>query len=245
MPEERERPGSLLVAVGYLALGLGLTFEGLSRLRQGDGSPRLPGVGSLGRAPSRGKPDDGMHLSKIVEKEVHSIDERVELIRKLIRAGGKDPEVKVQAFKATNRKNNDGSWEIAEKDQKGEVLALFKYVRAKVRYTNDALRADQFVTAKKTLRLGAGDCDDMCVTLGSLLEAIGFPVKIRVVQTTGSATWNHVYLLVGLPKAAPTRWIPLDASMAKPAGWEAPGAEQVARTGRASGIVLKVRDYSV
>lgn len=234
---------NLLIALGYLGLGLGLTLEGFARLRSGEGGAIIPGVNGLGKMNIPNS--TGTKLSKIIEKDVRTIDERVDLIRKLIKQGGKDPEVKEQAIKVTNRRRSNGDWEIREKDQKGEVLALFKYVRSKVRYTNDALRADQFVTARKTLRLGGGDCDDLTIALGSLLEGIGFPVKIRVIQTTGSPTWNHVYLLVGLPKTAPKAWVPLDASMDKNAGWEAPGATQCARTGRASGMVLKVRDYTI
>jgi hypothetical protein len=41
-------------------------------------------------------------------------------------------------------------------------------------------------------------------------------------QTKGSPTWSHILVLVGLPPSNPTGWLPLDASMAQPAGWYPP-----------------------
>ena len=40
-------------------------------------------------------------------------------------------------------------------------------------------------------------------------------------------------------------WIPLDASMDKSAGWEAPGADEAERTGQPSGIVTRTRSFLV
>ena len=84
-------------------------------------------------------------------------------------------------------------------------------------------------------------------------------VRLRVVAANGKASWSHIYLLTGLPPDNPTEWMPLDPSMPeKPAGWEAPGAETVARSGRRAsdgralgtgqspaGIISRVLDYSV
>jgi hypothetical protein len=55
-------------------------------------------------------------------------------------------------------------------------------------------------------------------------------VRSRIVQTKGSSTWNHIYLVVRINGA----WMPLDASVDKPAGWEVPSA-----------MVLKQQDFDV
>lgn len=89
------------------------------------------------------------------------------------------------------------------------------------------------------------NCDEGSVLLGSMILAIGGQVKLRVIQAKGASTWSHVYLLVGLPPGAPTRWVPLDWSVRKPAGWEVEGAEQCRRTGKPAGMVVKVRDFDV
>ena len=91
------------------------------------------------------------------------------------------------------------------------------------------------------------NCDDGTILLGALLRAVGYPVKARVIQDNGSSTWSHIYLLVGVPPTGPKKWVPLDWSVYpfRPAGWEAPGAKQVALTGEPAGIVVKVKDFNV
>lgn len=41
---------------------------------------------------------------------------------------------------------------------------------------------------------GQGDCDDMTLFAASLLNALGFPVKIVAVKINGSSNYNHVLL---------------------------------------------------
>lgn len=69
------------------------------------------------------------------------------------------------------------------------------------------------------------NCDDKgAITLGALLLAAGYPIRLRVIQTVDSPDWNHIYLLVLLPPGGgpDSRWVPLDATVQRPAGWEAP-----------------------
>jgi transglutaminase-like putative cysteine protease len=92
-----------------------------------------------------------------------------------------------------------------------------------VRYVRDHLEKDTFVAPNKTMKLRGGDCDDQTSYLGALLRSVGYPVKLRIVQARSASTWSHIYLLVGLPPTEPTKWVPLDATMAqKGPGWEAP-----------------------
>lgn len=79
------------------------------------------------------------------------------------------------------------------------------------------------------------NCDDYVVVLGSLLQAVGYPVRLRVVQTKDSDDWDHIYLLVRIPPMGNGgRWHPLDASVDKQAGWEVPRDR-----------IAKIRDYEV
>jgi hypothetical protein len=77
-------------------------------------------------------------------------------------------------------------------------------------------------------------CDDYTITMGAALQSIGYPVKLRIVQTKGSQDFNHIFLLAGLPPRAPTKWIPLDASVDKPAGWHPPHR-----------MLARIKDYDV
>ena len=89
-------------------------------------------------------------------------------------------------------------------------------------------------------------CDDFVVILGALLRSIGYPVKLRIMQAKGADSWSHIYMLVGSPPTNPTRWTALDASVESAVpGWQAPGAEECAKTGKPAGMTVKVKDYDV
>jgi hypothetical protein len=70
--------------------------------------------------------------------------------------------------------------------------------------------------------------------MGSALQSIGYPIKLRIVQTKGAPDFNHIFMLAGLPPRAPTKWVPLDASVNKPAGWHPPHK-----------MLSKIKDYDV
>lgn len=69
------------------------------------------------------------------------------------------------------------------------------------------------------------NCDDMTSLLGALLRSVGHQVRSRIVQTKGATQWNHIYLVVKIGN----QWKPLDASVAKPAGWEVPPEMVIAK----------------
>ncbi len=99
---------------------------------------------------------------------------------------------------------------------------VFRNLRRDVRYTSDIAGVDTYQKPSHTLSLRSADCDDYttlaCATLGS----VGIPCRFKVIRTKGAKDWNHIYAEAGLPRQNPTRWIPLDASVNMPFGWEAP-----------------------
>ena len=72
-------------------------------------------------------------------------------------------------------------------------------------------------SAIRMLDLRAGDCDDMAILLGAMLEAIGHPVRLVLTgpDPLRQDLFTHIYLEV-FHKG---RWIPLDATMPYPMGW--------------------------
>jgi transglutaminase-like putative cysteine protease len=163
---------------------------------------------------------------KATKVEVHSLEERIKYISEHIREGREDPDVREFVMQVVNEKCGD-KWCVGEKDNDAEIIAVFDAVRKTVRYVRDPVSADTYSAPKHTLRLHGGDCDDYSVLLGAALGAIGYPVKLRVIWSKGSEDWNHIYVLVGLPPEHPDKWVPLDASVDKPAGWEVPSSEVV------------------
>jgi len=152
---------------------------------------------TLGLAP------DGTYVETV---EVGDIDERIGLLKQIIRESIADPAIKKRA--ATLVRGTD------EK----EIQAVFSFIKNNVKFREED--GERFQDSRASLALGYGDCDDM-VTLGaSLMYHLGFPLKIRVVGTTGDMDFSHVYLKVGLPKRRPSKWISFDPSVDRPLGWD-------------------------
>lgn len=136
------------------------------------------------------------------------------LMGDLVREGAKDFYVRQKAIEIFRCAR------VPAKDRLGEVTALFRWVQRNVRYTRDIFQVELLHTARRTLELRAGDCDDMAILLGALLVSTGHPVRLVLAGFRPSKPhlYSHVYLeaLVG------RSWLPLDPTMHYPAGWAPP-----------------------
>jgi hypothetical protein len=132
-------------------------------------------------------------------------------VQALIRQGVKDFYVRQKAIDILFEKG------IRAKDYLGEIKALFEWVQQNVRYTKDPFRLEVLHSARRILELKAGDCDDMTILLGAMLESIGHPIRLVIVGPTPLRPdlFSHIYLEVYYKG----RWIPLDATMPFPMGW--------------------------
>ena len=135
----------------------------------------------------------------------------VEHVQGLIRAGAKDFYVRQKAIDILLEKH------VKPKDYLAEIKALFEWVQRHIRYTKDTFQVEVLHSAKRMLELRAGDCDDMAILLGAMLEAIGHPVRLVLSGSNPlrQDLFTHIYLEV-FHKG---RWIPLDATMPHPMGW--------------------------
>jgi hypothetical protein len=135
----------------------------------------------------------------------------LEHVKALIRKGVKDFYVRQKAIDILLEQ------EIKPKDYRGEIKALFEWVQHNVRYTKDPFRVEVLHSARRMLELRAGDCDDMTILLGAMLEAIGHPIRLVVTgpDPRQPKLFSHIYLEV----YHKGRWIPLDATMPYPMGW--------------------------
>ena len=204
--------------LGRILLGFDLLKTGLGGLA-GAGDALL---GDVETSPSRdGKP------YKVTRAAVRSIDERVQYIIGVARRGKRDPAVQQTVASILNRKCGFGQWCIKEKDEAGEVRAVFAFVRSKMRYMKDPRGVDVFRSPRRSATsverggFAGGDCDDFTAALCAYLEAAGYHTKMRVmaIKPDGPRSFSHIIALVGLPARKPSKWVPLDASVDKPAGW--------------------------
>jgi transglutaminase-like putative cysteine protease len=135
----------------------------------------------------------------------------VEHMQALIRQGAKDFYVRQKAIDILLAQG------VKPKDYLGEIRALFQWVQRNVRYTKDTFRVEVLHSARRLLELRAGDCDDLSILLGSMLESIGHPVRVVLIgrDPRRPRLFSHVYLEANHKG----RWIPLDATMPYPMGW--------------------------
>jgi hypothetical protein len=111
--------------------------------------------------------------------------------------GAKDFDVRQTAIGILRRRD------VRPKDYLGEIKALFEWVQRHVRYTRDPFRVG---AAFGTAHAGApaGDCDDMSILLGGMLEISAIPCGWwSRVESRHARRLHHIYIEV----LCPGRWI--------------------------------------
>lgn len=220
--------GALLTAGGIKLLADGFKDDGTSNTLDRVSRPRGRATNLL---PPPMRPAARQLGMAMRERVVRNIGDKIRELRRLARVdqhrdaeGQKRAASLRQVVMSILSRKCGGAWCVPEKNWKQEVVAIFSAVRAQVRYMRDIRNKDTFQHPLYTWQHRAGDCDDYGILLAALFTLAGYPVKFRVVKTKEASDWDHIYVVVGLPPRSPTQWMPLDASVSKPAGWEAPDA---------------------
>ncbi len=118
---------------------------------------------------------------------------------------------------------------VPERDQRGEVDAIHRFVQLHLRYVRDPLWYEM-ITYPETLLFDTptGDCDDHVVLEAALLGALGIPSRFVTYGFKGNIAQSHV----AMEAKVGNDWIPLDPIVKdKPAGWSVPDASNITRYG--------------
>ncbi|MBZ5701875.1 MAG: transglutaminase-like domain-containing protein [Acidobacteriia bacterium] len=136
------------------------------------------------------------------------------IVAQLINDGAKDLYVRQKAIEVFR------AYRIRPKDRFGEVWSIFDWVRRTTRYTRDIFRVELLHSARRTLELKSGDCDDFTILLGAMLVSTGHPVRLVLAgfRPHKPHSYSHIYPEVLIGK----RWVALDATTDKPMGWAPP-----------------------
>lgn len=91
--------------------------------------------------------------------------------------------------------------------------AIYYFVRDNFNYVSDPTEFEYVKTAKESLYVRGGDCDDAAVLLATLLEAIGVNTRLVFIP-------RHVYVQAYLPDALKSyksedNWVSLDTTCRK------------------------------
>lgn len=107
------------------------------------------------------------------------------LIRQLIERGKRDPNIR-GLFNRIMREQA-----ISENALEAQFEAVGLWLKNRIRYQRDPDGVEAISDASDTLKNGFGDCDDLSVMAGAVLESGGFPVRVCVV---GQEVPSHVYI---------------------------------------------------
>jgi hypothetical protein len=141
-----------------------------------------------------------------------NIDSRIDLILDEIYLGKSDPAIRQLVGKILSN--------VEEKDYMGELQAIFNWVRKNIRYTRDPYNLELFQKPKRILELKTADCDDLSILIGSMVQSIGFALRLRVIGVE-SPEPEHIYPMVQNPDNE-NDWVAMDASVKEKMGWEYP-----------------------
>ena len=143
------------------------------------------------------------------------IQKRLKLLQGLTFRSIKDPRSRKLALGLTSN--------CPERDGMCEAEAVYNAIKGHVRYTGDVAPVkhdngvvegvDLFQSAYRTWEFGGGDCDDHSILAATLLSLNGIPARFRVTAPRAEGEFSHIYVIAGLPKTKPTRWVVLDTTL--------------------------------
>lgn len=127
----------------------------------------------------------------------------VDLIRQAVWQGLQDARVRAQLAQILNT--------VPAYNTLAELQAIFEWVRANIRFTNDPVGHETVSTASWTIEHRIGDCDDInAVLIPTLVMMAGIPARLVTVSNDPSdpSRFSHVYAEAEVNG----RWIPMDAA---------------------------------
>tara|TARA_R100001163_G_scaffold50486_1_gene37954 strand:+ start:735 stop:1628 length:894 start_codon:yes stop_codon:yes gene_type:complete len=183
-------------------------------------------------APVERVPLDGPKVHHISGWADYDDPTRMSIITNIAKQRGRDPRIATLAVKILREAG------VQPRDYVGQSKALLKWVQNKLYYVNEP--GERLQDPLYTLRVGYGDCDDLVIMLGSLLESIRMPWKVVISGNHRSGKkiryhhgerfpggpergnqWSHIYLMVGNQPFTPTSWSYAEVTLrGAPLGWD-------------------------
>lgn len=105
---------------------------------------------------------------------------------------------------------------IPGKSWYAEIEAIQNWVRNNIRYTKDIYDVETLKTPLLLIQNRFGDCDDMSVLTGTLLNTLGHPVRYIAIGTEHPGEFTHVYPET---KVNMNRWVSVETTEDVPVGW--------------------------
>lgn len=161
----------------------------------------------------------------------HFLDpKRMEIIANIAKMRGRDPRIATLAVSILKQAG------AQPRQYRKQAAALLSWVQHNLYYVNEP--GERLQDPLYTLKVGYGDCDDLIITLASLLESIRMPWKLVISGTTKSGkkiryhqgekfpttkgiNWSHIYMAIGDRPFTPNKWEYAEATVrGAPLGWD-------------------------
>lgn len=108
---------------------------------------------------------------------------------------------------------------VPGKDYYGELSAVQEWVRSNVRYTQDVYEVETVKNPLLTATSHAGDCDDMALLAGTLINTLGHAVRYVAIGNTEPGMYEHVYTEAKVNGGDRGRWIGVETTENVALGW--------------------------
>jgi len=156
----------------------------------------------------------------------------MDIITRIAQMRGRDPRIATLAVKILK---NAG---VEPRDYVGQAKALLNYVQNDLYYINEP--GERLSDPLRTLDVGYGDCDDLVIVLGALLESIRIPWRVVISGTDKRGKkvryhygdkfpggekkgyiWSHIYMTIGDRPFSPQKWHYAETTVrGAPLGWD-------------------------
>jgi hypothetical protein len=154
---------------------------------------------------------------KVERRAYHGVPQTVGYMVEFVQKGQTHPDVRNVAIATTK--------DIYPHDYSSELAALFYEACRRIRYVRDPANAEMLSEPNITLKVGAGDCDDSGVLLGSLVQAktgrartvtalgalsaaVGTPVQVVTAGFVKKGEHSHTFIRAWDSRSG--RWVVLD-----------------------------------
>lgn len=150
----------------------------------------------------------GLGLVCAQDRKIGSINDYIHLLPPIENLHYKDafllqevtPEETAQSVRVLARKYKKDTERLAyalERDTEEETIqAIFDFVYAYIKYTEDAPDREQLRRPLRTLYDQKGDCDCYSLLIASICENLGLDYTIRIAEYDRKGYFQHIYIII-------------------------------------------------
>ena len=139
-------------------------------------------------------------------------------MHEMVKRAKTDPKFRELALFLSRDGDRSRDW----KNYGAELENVFGKLRSVVTYRRDPHQVEWVQNPWHTLRLGAGDCDDLAVLISAMMGALGAPYRFVTLKADMGRPdeWSHVFAEIRIPSKG---WVAADLSVLEDLGFRPRG----------------------